>query len=113
MIAREKNVSRITEKSQTMISGDISRRNVSSVVNMRLMFFRSSPFNGDLSKWNVSKVTDMSFMFIGASAFNRQLCGDPWVRAKADRSYMFEGSWGSISPTVGETAKPGHGGDDG
>jgi surface protein len=36
-------------------TGDISKWDVSNVIDMRNMFLHSM-FNGDISKWNVSKV---------------------------------------------------------
>ena len=90
---------------------DLSKWDVSAVTDMQAMFFRASHFNQDLSKWDVSKVTDMELMFYGASAFNRKLCGDAWVQSKADKSEIFYGSPGSISSTVCKTAKHGYGGD--
>jgi surface protein len=48
---------------------DLSRWDVSKVINMEGMFFLSQ-FNGDLSSWNVRKATNMSFMFADGT-FNR------------------------------------------
>jgi surface protein len=39
-------------------NGDISKWNVSNVVDMAWMF-RRSVFTGDISKWNVSNVVNM------------------------------------------------------
>ena len=42
---------------------DLSKWDVSNVLNMEYMFYNCKKFNCDLSSWNVSKVKDMSFMF--------------------------------------------------
>ena len=52
---------------------DISRWDVSSVVNMYYMFRGAAAFNQPLDAWDVSSVTDMSGVFWGASAFNQPL----------------------------------------
>jgi surface protein len=43
-------------------NGDISKWDVSHIINMKQMFYKSE-FNGDISNWNVSKVENMDFMF--------------------------------------------------
>ena len=86
---------------------DLSKWDVSAVTDMASMFAGASRFNWDLSKWDVSAVTDMWGMFGGASAFDHKLCGDAWVQSKAEKKYMFTGSFGSISSAVCETAKQG------
>ena len=73
---------------------------VSRVTGMKSMFFKASSFNADVSKWDVSRVTDMWGMFRYASSFNQTLCGKAWFNSKADKTYMFRGSSGSISTTV-------------
>ena len=40
-------------------NGDLSKWDVSRVINMGYMFYGASSFNGDISKWDVSSVTDM------------------------------------------------------
>ena len=52
---------------------DISKWNVSSVIDMSYMFNGASSFNVDISKWNVSKVNNMSHMFSDASLFNQDI----------------------------------------
>ena len=42
---------------------NISKWNVSNVINMKLMFYGFENFNCDLSGWDVSKVEDMNSMF--------------------------------------------------
>ena len=90
---------------------DLSKWDVSAVTDMVHMFHGASAFNQDLSNWDVSAVANMRYMFYGAAAFHRKLCGDAWVRSKADQSDMFIGSPGSIASTVCTTAKKGYGGD--
>ena len=51
-----------------LFNGDISQWDVSSVKNMRCMFWNCR-FKGDISNWNVSNVEDMSDMF-RSSKFN-------------------------------------------
>ena len=46
---------------------------VSSVTDMRSMFYLASAFNADISGWNTSSVTRMSDMFEGASVFNADI----------------------------------------
>ena len=79
---------------------DLSKWDVSRVNNMRRMFLGATSFNGDLSKWDVSRVSDMHSMFLGATVFKRELCTAAWVHSKAKKDSMFEGTSGSISPTV-------------
>ena len=43
-------------------NGDISKWNVSNVINMHGIF-DGSEFNNDIKFWNTSKVTDMNSMF--------------------------------------------------
>ena len=44
-------------------SGDISKWNVSNVINMANMFRFNNNFTGDISRWNVSRMCDTSRMF--------------------------------------------------
>ena len=53
---------------KSKFDGDISKWDVSGVLDMKCMF-RNSKFNGDISQWNVSSVKEMSFMF-AISKFN-------------------------------------------
>lgn len=52
---------------------DVSRWDVSNVVNTRYMFSYST-FNGDVSDWKLDSVDDCSYMFL-YSAFNGDLSG--------------------------------------
>merc|ERR1712046_48454 len=73
--------------------GDLSKWDVSKVINMANMFEDSS-FNGDLSKWDVSKVTDMVSMFLD-SKFNGDL--SKWDVSKVTRmAHMFRYSLCSL-----------------
>jgi surface protein len=56
--------------------GDIGNMNdwdVSSITDMRYMFFEANSFNQPIGSWNVSSITDMRFMFWGASSFNQPI----------------------------------------
>ena len=57
---------------------DISRWDVSNVVNMGLMLCDAKSFNGDLSRWNVGQVQYMDYTFYGATSFTHQL-GGAWA----------------------------------
>ena len=78
---------------------DISKWDVCQVTSMSGMFFFGS-FDGDISKWDVSRVTEMSLMFNGTTSFSQSLCGKAWVKSKARKTDMFDGSSGSISMTA-------------
>ena len=47
--------------------------NVSSVTNMKLMFFGATAFNQNIGSWNVSNVVDMDSMMRNTSAFNQNI----------------------------------------
>ena len=53
-------------------NGNISKWDVSNVINMNSMF-NSSIFNNDIHNWNVSNVTTMQGMF-QYSKFNWNIC---------------------------------------
>ena len=53
-------------------------------------------FNSDISKWDVSSVINMDNMFFDAASFKQQLCGASWVNSKVPSAYTFAGSSGSI-----------------
>lgn len=67
-------------------NGDISRWDVSHVINMNSMFYHSK-FEGDISKWDVSHVEVMSSMFYD-SKFNGDI--NRWdVSNVKDMRFMF------------------------
>ena len=55
------------------LNPDISRWDVSNVMNMDSMFKFCEKFNCDLSLWDVSNVKDMYGMFYGCKNFNQDL----------------------------------------
>ena len=83
-----------------LFNHDISKWDVSRVINADYMFMGARSFNGDISKWDVSSVTGMNYMFMGAVSYQQQLCGASWVRSKAQKKDIFVGLRGSISRTV-------------
>ena len=69
-------------------TGDLSRWDVSNIVNMKNMFAGCLLFNSDLSKWNVSKVTNMEKMFYKCNSFNSNI--NNWnVKNVFNAAYMF------------------------
>jgi surface protein len=77
----------------TSFNGDLSGWNVSKVTNMKSMFSggTGSSFNSDISKWNVSQVTNMGGMFNYASSFNIDISN--WnVSQVTNMSGMFSGA---------------------
>ena len=44
---------------------------------MEVMFYKANIFNQDISKWDVSQVIDMNKMFHAAKAFNQDI--STWV----------------------------------
>ena len=70
---------------------DLSSWDVSSVTNMRQMFWYATVYNNggaSLNSWDVSSVTDMTYMFNGADAFNQPI-GSWDVSSVTDMRYMF------------------------
>ena len=70
-------VSEITDMSAlfegTNFNGDISKWNVSNVINMRYTFSRCKSFNQDISNWDVSNVIDTFSMFLCCESFNQDI----------------------------------------
>ena len=52
---------------------DISRWDVSSVTNMKAMFYRAALFDQDIGDWDVSSVSNMAWMFAISSSFNQDI----------------------------------------
>ena len=75
---------------------DISRWNVSNVVNMNDTFHSATSFNGDLSCWDVGQVQYMHYTFCNATSFDRQL-GGAWATSTATKHMMFRNSPGTIA----------------
>ena len=69
-------------------NGNISRWNVSNVINMEGMFLHNVDFNRDISKWDVSNVKNMEAMFCDAELFNQPI-GDWDVSNVTNMSSMF------------------------
>ena len=69
------------------------------------MFQDATSFNGDISKWQVSSVINMKNMFRNAASFNQNLCGARWVHSQAIKTDMFVGSTGSISREICTTTR--------
>ena len=71
------------------INPDISKWNVSKVVDMSWMFSHCEKFNCDISKWDVKNVFDMSYMFFRCSYFNCNI--SKWdVSSVKDMHSMFK-----------------------
>jgi surface protein len=67
---------------------DISRWDVSQVIDMSFLFDGLQKFNQSLEHWDVSNVKHMSGMFYGASSFNQPL--EKWNVSKVkDMTDMF------------------------
>ena len=77
-------------------NGDISQWDVSNVIDMSRMFYRSR-FNGDISKWNVSNVRYMPGMFANSS-FNGDISQWDVSNVKSMNSMFYESKFdGDIS----------------
>lgn len=62
-------------EARAYFNGDISKWDVSNVIDMSHMF-KDSYFNSDISNWDVSNVIDMDYMF-AYSQFNQDISN--WV----------------------------------
>ncbi|MHA2253941.1 MAG: BspA family leucine-rich repeat surface protein, partial [Candidatus Kariarchaeaceae archaeon] len=73
--------------------GDVGTMNnwdVSSITNMRGMFYKAYSFNQPIGDWDVSSVSDMSYMFYHATHFNQPI-GNWDVSSVTDMRGMFYG----------------------
>ena len=89
----------------SVFNRDISKWDVSNVVDMSHTFMFAQKFNKDISHWDISKVTKMTFMFAHAEAFKKKLCGYSWLQIhtqieEVDKHGMFFESPGEISSSV-------------
>ena len=70
-------VSKVTDMSAlfegTDFNGNISKWDVSNVINMRYIFSGCKSFNQDISNWDVSNVIDTFSMFLGCESFNQDI----------------------------------------
>jgi surface protein len=71
-----------------LFNDDISRWDVSNVINMLSMFGHARAFNQPVRNWDVSNVTDMNCLFARAHSFNQDLTR--WdMRSVTDADFMF------------------------
>lgn len=61
------------ERKYADLNPDISKWNVSNVIDMESMFSNCTNFNCDISGWDVGKVENMHYMFWGCEKFNQDL----------------------------------------
>ncbi|MGM0588506.1 MAG: FG-GAP-like repeat-containing protein [Bacteroidota bacterium] len=83
-----KNIKRAGALLSSSFNQDISSWDVSSVTNMRRMFWSATSFNQDIGDWDVSNVTDMSKMFV-FTGFNQDI-GNWDVTSVTTMESMFE-----------------------
>ncbi len=61
---------------------------VSTITNMKFLFYNAPNFNQDISSWDISSLEDMSYMFAYATSFNQPIGG--WdVSNVKDMSMIF------------------------
>ena len=70
---------------------------------MRFMFSGAVSFSHDLSRWDVSSVMDMGYMFMGASAMDSQL-GGAWSTSAATKTMMMMDCPGGIAGKIKDAA---------
>jgi surface protein len=81
-------------------SGNMDDWNVSSVTDMRYMFFNTDSFNQPIDSWDVSSVTDMNSMFYSANSFDQPI-GSWDVSNVTSMDSMFLGAWSFNQPIGG------------
>ena len=64
----------------------ISSWDVSSVTNMRFMFYNAFKFNSNISTWKVNNVRLMARMFVCVSSFSREYIRD-WGLSSNNSSF--------------------------
>lgn len=69
-------------------------------------FDGASSFNSDLSRWNVSNLVDASYMFFEASTFNQNLC--PW-RDRLPTAVILDEIF--VGSSCNDTMEPSHNGE--
>ncbi|MHA2248936.1 MAG: BspA family leucine-rich repeat surface protein [Candidatus Kariarchaeaceae archaeon] len=72
-------------------SGNMNNWDVSSVTEMKFMFYGATSFNMDIGDWDVSSLTDMQQMFLLASSFNQDI-GNWNVSSVIDMTNLFNGA---------------------
>ena len=76
--------------------GPIASWDTSGITDMDRLFCNKEDFNEDISRWNVSNVVNMNGMFHGATSFTHQL-GGAWATSTAGKYRMFFNSPGTIA----------------
>lgn len=77
------------------------------MIPFTIQFDGATSFNVDLSRWNVSNVMDASYMFASAASFNYSLC--PWSDilpsvVLLDRIFIESGCEDTSDPTLNGTS---------
>ena len=89
----------INIKDKATFNGDLSSWDVSSVTDMKYMFFQANAFNKPIGNWDVSNVTDMGVMFYLATSFNQPI--ENWNTSNVtDMGGMFQ-SAGVFNQPIG------------
>lgn len=72
-------------------SGSFGSWDVSTITNMRGVFFGAENFDRQITTWDVTNVTDMTSMFENAKSYNRSMKW--WVTTSLEKmSFMFAGA---------------------
>merc|ERR1712032_299106 len=86
-----------------LFHSDVAKWDVSSAKDMSAMFSGAQSFNLDISDWDVSSVTNMVHMFSRAASFKQKLSGTAWINSKARKDEMFIDSYGAILNKMSNT----------